>query len=133
MVTSSRKKGGADDKKDSQKVRSQTTECVVTTSSRSLEHQNTDFQVARPPNFLYVEDYVKLQPDWSFDKPEQVMLWTKIPDPPIHFSGPTNFFRPNALHSTNFRGTIEQKKFAKSTSKEHEKGTGTKGRPVSWV
>ena len=28
----------------------------------------------------------------------------------------------HALHSTNFRGTIERKKFAKSTSKEHEKG-----------
>jgi len=28
----------------------------------------------------------------------------------------------NALHRTNFRGTIEPKKFAKSTSKEHEKG-----------
>jgi hypothetical protein len=27
-----------------------------------------------------------------------------------------------ALHSPNFRGTIELKKFAKSTSKEHEKG-----------
>jgi hypothetical protein len=27
-----------------------------------------------------------------------------------------------ALHRTNFRGTIEPKKFAKSTSKEHEKG-----------
>ncbi len=28
----------------------------------------------------------------------------------------------HALHSTNFRGTIEPKKFAKSTSKEHTKG-----------
>ena len=24
-----------------------------------------------------------------------VLFRTKIPDPPIHFSGPTNFFRPN--------------------------------------
>ena len=28
----------------------------------------------------------------------------------------------NALHRTNFRGTIEPKKFGKSTSKEHTKG-----------
>ena len=28
----------------------------------------------------------------------------------------------DALHRTNFGGTIEPKKFAKSTSKEHEKG-----------
>jgi len=25
---------------------------------------------------------------------ESFSLWTKIPDPPIHFSGPTNFFGP---------------------------------------
>jgi hypothetical protein len=39
------------------------------------------------------------------------------------YRNPYIFWRiSNALHRTNFRGTIAPKKFAKSTSKEHEKG-----------
>ena len=39
--TPSNKEGGADHKKDSEKARSYTSECVETTSSRSLERRNS--------------------------------------------------------------------------------------------
>jgi hypothetical protein len=39
--TLSNKEGGADHKKDSEKARSYTSECVETTSSRSLEHRHS--------------------------------------------------------------------------------------------
>ncbi len=41
MSTPSNEEGGADQKKDSEKARSYTSECVETTSSRSLEHRHS--------------------------------------------------------------------------------------------
>jgi hypothetical protein len=64
--TLSNKEGGADHKKDSEKARSYTSECVETTSSRSLERRNSRCTDAQ---FRYtVSEYVKLTPHSQLDE-----------------------------------------------------------------